>query len=90
VNQRAREAVVAEHRSLLPAGVIAVEGHFGLGETVSVRDEAGEEFARGLASCDWRDAQRLIGVHTAQIREILGRPGVSEIVHRDNLVVLAQ
>lgn len=89
VNKRARQAVVEEHRSLLPAGVVSVDGHFALGETVSVRDETGEEFARGLASCDWRDAQRLMGVHTAQIREILGRTGVSEIVHRDNLVVLS-
>jgi len=89
VNLRARQAVVEEHRSLLPAGVVGVEGRFALGETVSVLDEAGEEFARGLASCDWRDAQRLIGVHTAMIREILGRADVNEIVHRDNLVVLS-
>lgn len=88
VNERARQALVDDNRSLLPAGVVGVEGRFVLGDTVSLRDETGHEFARGLASCDWRDAQRLMGVHTTRISEILGRDDVAEIIHRDNLVVL--
>ena len=89
VNACARRVLVEEHRSLLPSGVVAVQGAFASGEAVSLRSEEGEEFARGLASCDWRDAQRLMGVHTAAVAGILGRSGVDEIVHRDNLVVLA-
>lgn len=88
VNERARQALVEDNRSLLPAGVIGVDGRFAPGDTVSLRDEEGQEFARGLASCDWRDAQRLMGVHTARISEIIGRDDVAEIIHRDNLVVL--
>ncbi len=88
VNACAEEVLVREHRSLLPAGIVAVHGPFTRGDSVSVRNEQGHEFARGLASCDWRDVQRLMGVHTARISEILGRDDIQEIVHRDNLVVL--
>jgi glutamate 5-kinase len=88
VNECARHAVVDQHRSLLPAGVVGVDGHFRPGETVSLKDESGREFARGLASYDWRDTQRLMGVHTTQTAGILGRADVDEIIHRDNLVVL--
>jgi glutamate 5-kinase len=89
VNVCAVRALVEEHRSLLPAGLVAVEGPFAEGETVSIRAEDGREFGRGIASCDWRDAERLIGVHTSRITEILGREDLGEIVHRDNLVVRA-
>lgn len=88
VNERARHAVVEENKSLLPAGVTAVTGAFSSGETVSLCSESGEEFARGLVTCNSTEAERLMGVHTAQIEEILGRAGVGELVHRDNMVVL--
>jgi glutamate 5-kinase len=89
VNPCAYQVLVEEHRSLLPTGVVAVQGPFDSGETVSVLSEGGDEFARGLASCDWRDAERLIGQHSSRIEELLGRPGVGEIIHRDNLVILS-
>lgn len=88
VNECARRVLIEEHRSLLPAGVVAVHGPFSRGEAVSVLSEEGVEFARGLASCDSRDAHKLMGVHTTRIADILGSEGVQEIVHRDNLVVL--
>jgi glutamate 5-kinase len=89
VNLRARRALVEEHKSLLPAGVVAVAGPFAAGETVSLRSEDGAEFARGLVTCSRQEAERVMGLHTTQAAEILGRPGVVELVHRDNLVVLA-
>jgi glutamate 5-kinase len=88
VNACAREALVEDHRSLLPVGVVKVEGPFAQGETVSIRTEDGREIGRGIASCDWREAEQLLGVHTSRIAAILGRDDVSEIIHRDNLVVL--
>jgi glutamate 5-kinase len=89
VNPPARRVLVEEHRSLLPAGVVAVEGPFSAGETVSLRAEDGTEFARGLVTCDWLEARRVMGLHSARMAEVLGRPGVEELVHRDNLVVLS-
>lgn len=88
VNACAVAALVEQHRSLLPVGITAVEGPFEAGETVSIRDEKGRELGRGITSCDWRDVQRLIGVHSSRIPALLGREDLSEIIHRDNLVVL--
>ncbi|MFN3651122.1 MAG: glutamate 5-kinase [Armatimonadota bacterium] len=88
VNTCAADALVHEHKSLLPVGIVAVRGPFHLGDTVSVLTEDGRELARGLASCDWQDVQRVMGARTEQVRELLGHPGPEEVVHRDNLVVL--
>ena len=88
VNDCARRALIEEHKSLLPVGVVGVAGPFSPGETVSVRSEAGAEFARGLVNFDCSDAQRLIGSRTSETAAILGRAGVDELIHRDNLVIL--
>ncbi len=88
VNPCAVRALVDEHKSLLPAGIVGVEGPFVEGDAVRLCGEDGREFARGLVNCDWRDAERLMGVHTARMAEILGRETGEEIVHRDNLVIL--
>jgi len=87
VNACARAALVEQHRSLLPVGVVAVEGPFAAGDSVSIRAEDGRELGRGIASCDWHEARRLLGAHTSEIAGILGRADVAEIVHRDNLVI---
>lgn len=90
VNACARRVLIQDHRSLLPTGIIGVQGPFSPGETVRVLDETGMEFARGQVTCDWRDVDRLRGLHTADISEVLGHNRVEEIVHRDNLVILAE
>jgi glutamate 5-kinase len=78
---------LARGSSLLPAGVRAVEGSFGRGDPVSVRDEAGHELARGLSAYD-ADAARLIAGHRSEeLEAILGWRGRDEIIHRDDLVV---
>ncbi|SFL10700.1 glutamate 5-kinase [Falsiroseomonas stagni] len=78
---------LARGSSLLPAGVRAVEGNFGRGDAVSVRDEGGHELARGLSAYD-ADAARLIAGHRSEeLEAILGWRGRDEIIHRDDLVV---
>lgn len=78
---------LARGSSLLPAGVRAVEGSFGRGDAVSVRDESGHELARGLSAYD-ADAARLIAGHRSEeLEAILGWRGRDEIIHRDDLVV---
>ena len=74
-------------RSLLPAGVLRVEGEFARGDAVVVRAPDGEELARGLVAYDAADAERLVGKPTAAIEEILGFRGRSAIIHRDDLVL---
>ncbi|MBE9604257.1 glutamate 5-kinase [Acetobacteraceae bacterium H6797] len=74
--------------SLLPAGVRAVEGDFGRGDPVSVRDESGLELARGLSAYDSEAARLIAGHGSAEIETILGWRGRDEIIHRDDLVLL--
>ncbi|MBM3458704.1 MAG: glutamate 5-kinase [Armatimonadetes bacterium] len=88
VNSAARHALVEQYRSLLPAGVTRVQGSFQSGETVSLLAEDGREFGRGLVNCDARDARALMGVRTWETEKVLGRRGVVELIHRDNLAIL--
>ena len=74
-------------KSLLPAGVIKVEGAFARGDAVVIRGPDGAEVARGLVAYDADDAEKIKGRASADILSILGFGGRSEIVHRDDLVV---
>jgi glutamate 5-kinase len=89
VNACAHRALVEHRRSLLPVGVIRVEGRFHAGDTVRIVDEAGAEFARGVVNCDHREASIILGHHTDRIATLVGRDDLQELVHRDNLVLLA-
>jgi glutamate 5-kinase len=74
-------------RSLLPAGVIKVDGNFSSGDAVIVRGPDGAEVGRGLSAYDAEDANKIKGRSSADILSILGFGGSSEIIHRDDLVV---
>ncbi|MDZ4381286.1 MAG: glutamate 5-kinase [Parvibaculum sp.] len=78
---------LAQGRSLLPAGVTAVEGEFGCGDAVTVRDGAGHEIARGLSAYASEDARAIMGHPSQEIEELLGFSGRAEIIHRDDLVL---
>jgi glutamate 5-kinase len=88
VDAGARNAVQHQGRSLLAIGVVQVSGSFGKGDVVSIRDPDGVEFARGLTNYPAAAVDRLRGVRTEQIREVLGSCPYEEVVHRDNLVVI--
>ena len=79
---------LAAGRSLLPAGVRAVEGAFERGDPVVVRDVDGRELARGLSAYASADAERIAGHRSAEIETILGWRGRDEIIHRDDLVLV--
>lgn len=84
----AAEKVRAEGKSLLPIGVIGVEGEFGRGEVVTCIDEGGREIARGLSNYASTEARLIMRRQSADFAEILGYEGESELIHRDNMVVL--
>jgi glutamate 5-kinase len=73
--------------SLLPAGVVAVEGVFERGDAVIIRTRAGAEAGRGLSAYSSVDIRRIAGHKSGEIAEILGYRGRDEIIHRDDLVV---
>lgn len=75
-------------KSLLPAGVRAVEGSFERGDLVVVRAPDGAALARGLSAYASSDAERIAGHRSAEIEALLGWRGRDEIIHRDDLVLL--
>ena len=86
----ARRAVEQQGKSLLAIGVVRVEGEFVKGEVVSIVDQAGEEFARGLTNYDSSAAKSIVGKRTDEITRELGSIPYDEVIHRDNLVVTSQ
>lgn len=73
-------------RSLLPVGVVAVQGEFSRGDLVRCVDAAGREVARGLINYSADETTRLLGVSTDRIEAVLGYGGDAAMIHRDNLV----
>ena len=82
-------AVLHQHgRSLLPSGIVQVEGEFDRGESVRVCTPDGSEFARGLTDYAAVEIARLVGHKSGEIEAILGYKYGDEVIHRDNLVIL--
>jgi len=75
-------------KSLLPAGVVAVEGVFDRGDAVIIRTRVGVEAGRGLSAYSSADIRRIAGYKSSEIAGILGYRGRDEIIHRDDLVVI--
>ncbi len=75
--------------SLLPVGVAAVRGRFARGDVVRCVDAAGLAIAQGLVNYNSEEAARLVGAGSDEIAERLGYSAEPELVHRDNLVLLA-
>jgi glutamate 5-kinase len=80
-------AALRRGKSLLPAGVVGVDGSFARGDAVVIRGPDGTEIARGLSAYDAEDAVRISGTSSADIGSILGFSGRAEMVHRDDLAV---
>ncbi len=81
-------ALTQGHRSLLPIGVIAVEGDFERGDVVACVDEHGVECGRGLINYSSADTARILRQPSARIADILGHLSDPELIHRDNMVVV--
>ncbi|MFA1627207.1 glutamate 5-kinase [Rhizobium mongolense] len=77
-------------KSLLPAGVRKVIGLFSRGDTVAIIGPSGREIARGLVSYDAEDARQIVGRKSTEIEAILGYPGRTAMIHRDDMVMTSQ
>jgi len=84
----AEHAVAESGRSLLPSGVRAIEGSFGVGDCVRCIGPDGREFARGLVNYTAAELDKIKGVHTREVERLLGYKASDEVIHRDDLVVL--
>jgi glutamate 5-kinase len=74
-------------KSLLPAGIAAIDGEFERGDAVIVRARGGGEAARGLTAYSSSDIRRIAGHKSGEIAAILGYRGRDEVIHRDDLVL---
>jgi glutamate 5-kinase len=88
VDAGARRALVEQGRSLLPSGVRAVQGNFGVGDPVDIAAEHGRPFARGLAGYGAEEMRRIAGLKTGEIERALGYKYLDEVVHRNDMVLL--
>lgn len=86
-NAGALEALRSQKASLLPVGVVAVEGRFGRGDVVEVRDGSGRVHGRGLVNYDAPACRAIAGRHSADIAEVLGYRGYDAVITRDNLAL---
>ncbi|MDP3425293.1 MAG: glutamate 5-kinase [Burkholderiaceae bacterium] len=87
VDDGAVHKVVHEGKSLLPVGMVSVEGDFARGDVIAVRSSAGEEIARGLANYASAEARLICRKSSTQFEVLLGYIGEPEMVHRTNLVL---
>jgi glutamate 5-kinase len=88
VDAGASEALKKAHRSLLAAGIIGVEGIFERGDLVDILDAAGHWLGSGITNYRSADIENIKGFHSRKIASLLGRDYGSEVIHRNNLVVL--
>ena len=75
-------------KSLLPVGVVAVEGSFERGDVVACLDGEGKEIARGLVNYSSAETARILRQPSSEIASILGYVDEAELIHRDNLILL--
>lgn len=99
VNEGARQALIRQGASLLPVGIIAVQGDFAAQQVISIQDEQGREIGRGLSGFSSETLRRLQGVQGKHIRDVLALlqgedsadgPIRDEAIHRDDLVIFEE
>jgi glutamate 5-kinase len=76
-----------EGKSLLPIGMVEVQGEFVRGDVIAVRDKSGNEIARGLANYASSEARLIARKPSSEFERLLGFTGEPEMIHRDNLVL---
>jgi glutamate 5-kinase len=81
-------ALRSEGKSLLPIGIKSVSGEFNRGAVVTCVSEDGKDIARGLSNYSAAEARRIAGHASKEIESLLGYGGDTEVIHRDNLVLL--
>jgi len=90
IDEGAKEALVRDGKSLLPSGVMQVEGNFALGDPVTCVDAAGNPIAKGLVNYTADEIRKIMGLKSSKIEQVLGYKDYDEVIHRDNLAVTVQ
>jgi glutamate 5-kinase len=90
IDDGAVNAVIGKGSSLLAKGVTSVSGEFARGDVVRVNNAQGKIVARGIASYSSQDMAKIVGKHSKDIIGILGYDYGSEVLHRDDMVVIQE
>jgi glutamate 5-kinase len=90
VDSGARQALIEQGSSLLPAGVLVVIGNFIAGDVVTLETTDGTCFARGFVNYNSSDLEQIKGLQTEKVLEILGVCACDEVIHRDDLAVICR
>jgi len=86
----AKRALLTGGKSLLPSGIVSVEGDFKEGDAVFCLDASGARIAKGLTNYSAEEVEKIKGRKTTEIEKILGYKYSDEVIHRDNLVIMAR
>lgn len=87
VDGGAVSAVAEKNKSLLPAGIVQVEGTFERGDVIAIKAGDGRMIARGLSNYSATHIEQICGKKTAEVRELLGEAAYDEVIHRNNMVM---
>ena len=87
IDRGAENAIINQGRSLLPSGIVRIEGDFRMGDPVACINEDGVSIAKGLVNYSSSEIDRIKGLKTSRIKQLLGDKPYDEIIHRDNMVV---
>lgn len=88
IDNGAVKAIIQGGKSLLPSGIVSVEGEFDIGDAVYCLDSKRNRIAKGLSNYSVSEVQRIKGRKTSEIENVLGYKYSDEIIHRDNLVLV--
>jgi glutamate 5-kinase len=90
IDEGAKKALLEKGKSLLPSGIVDVEGDFNLGDPVVCVDRKGVILAKGLVNFSSAEISKIKGLKTSQIKQVLGHKDYDEVIHRDNLAITKQ
>ena len=90
IDDGAKKALMEKGKSLLPSGIVDVEGDFNLGDPVVCVDRKGAILAKGLVNFSSTEISKIKGLKTSQISHVLGHKDYDEVIHRDNLAITKQ
>jgi glutamate 5-kinase len=88
LDEGAVKALTSLGKSLLPSGIIKIEGHFNIGDCISCINKEGQKIAKGLTNYASKDLEQIKGRKTSEIEKVLGYKYSDEVIHRDNLVII--
>ena len=90
VDDGAAAAIMNRGKSLLPSGIVRVEGEFGVGAPVEFRKGDHETLGTGLVNYSSTDIRKIMGLKSNQIKKCLGYKLYDDVIHRDNLAITAE